>query len=115
MAVSRTADQIPIYAPDGTPRGYRSRDAAQRLLQAGFVTAVYGRKGHLKAIFMRQEDGSNPVEADVRVGTRYSYQQHLDNGFRCWKLKKLDRRDEDGEPFSTRAVFLQVVQDCLVP
>ena len=113
--MSRTADQIPIYAPDGTPRGYRSPEAARRLLRAGLVSRVYGRKGHLKAIFMRCEDGSNPVEADVRTGTRYSYRQRLDNGFRCWKLKKLDRRDEDGEPFSTRAVFLQVVQDCLVP
>ena len=113
--MSPNAVQIPIYAADGAPRGYRSREAAQRLIQAGFVSPVFGRKGHLKAIFILQEDGSNPVQGDVRPGTRYSYQQHLDSGFRCWKLKKLDRRDEDGEPFSTRAVFLRVVQDCLVP
>jgi len=113
--VSRNHDQIPIYAADGIPRGYRSRDAAERLLQLGFVSPVFGRKGHLKAIFMRQEDGSNPVETAVRPGTRYSYQQHLANGFRCWKLKKVDMRDEDGEPFGSRSVFLRVVQDCLVP
>ena len=113
--MSRNHDQIPIYAADGIPRGYRSRDAAERLLQLGFVSPVFGRKGHLKAIFMRQEDGSNPVETAVRPGTRYSYQQHLANGFRCWKLKKVDMRDEDGEPFGSRSVFLRVVQDCLVP
>jgi hypothetical protein len=112
--VSRNNDRIPIYAPDGTPRGYRSPEAAQRLVQAGFVTAVYGRKGHLKAIFIRQEDGSSPAEADLPAGRRYSYRQRLDSGFRCWKLKKLDRRDENEEPFGTRAVFLQVVHDCLV-
>ena len=89
--MSRTTDQIPIYAPDGTPRGYRCCNAAQRLLQAGFVTAVYGRKGHLKAIFMRQEDGSNPVQTDVQPGTRHSYRQHLESGHRVWALKRLRR------------------------
>ena len=108
-------NEIPIYAPDGTPQGYRSPEAARRLLQAGFVTAVYGRKRHLKAIFMRREDGSNPVQRDVRPGTRYSYQQRLDNGLRCWKLKRLDRRDEDGVAIDGRAEFLQVVRDCLTP
>lgn len=113
--MSRNADQIPIYAPDGTPRGYRSLEAAQRLLKGGFVTPVYGRKGHLKAIFFRCQDRSNPLQMDLRAGTRYSYLQSLDSGHRCWKLKKLDQRDEDGVRFSTRAVFLQVVQDCLAP
>jgi len=60
---------IPVYAADGAPRGYRSIEAAQRLVQGGFVTAAFGRKGHLKAIFMLREDGANPVEAHLRVGT----------------------------------------------
>jgi hypothetical protein len=52
----------------------------------------------------------------LKAGTRYSYQQYLDSGSRCWNLKKLDSlRDEDGEPFGTRAIFLRVVQDCLAP
>jgi hypothetical protein len=37
----------------------------------------------------------------------------LEHG-RCWKLKRLDRRDDDGALVSTRGVFLQVVTDCLV-
>jgi hypothetical protein len=111
--VSRKPAQIPLYASDGSPRGYRSPEAAQRLLGAGFVTAAYGRKGHIKALFLRQEDGANPVRPDLKAGTRYSYQQHLDSGRQCWKLKKLDARDDNGEPVNTRAVFLQVVQDCL--
>ena len=88
-AVSRNVDQVPIYAADGTPYGYRSRLAAERLLQAGFVTAAYGRQRHLKAIFLRQEDGANPVEAHLRVGRRYSYQQHLDCGYYVWVHKRL--------------------------
>jgi hypothetical protein len=38
--------------------------------------------------------------------------QKLEHG-RCWKLRKLDGRDEDGVKFSARNVFLQVVTDCL--
>lgn len=93
--MSRIDNQIPIYAADGTPRGYRTREAAQRLLLAGFVTAVHGRKGHWKAIFMRQEDGSSPVKPDLKVGTRYSYQQHLDSGYVVWALKRYKRRSEN--------------------
>ena len=40
--------------------------------------------------------------------------ENLDSGQRCWKLRRLDRRDEDGTPVSTRGVFLQVIADCLV-
>lgn len=73
----------------------------------------YGRKGHLKAIWLRQEDGSNPVETRAPVGTRYSFLENLDHG-QCWKLRRLDRKDEDGVACSTRGVFVQVLTDCLV-
>ena len=109
----KPAEQIPYYAPDGTSLGFRSLDAAKRLIEGGFVKASYGRKGHLKAIWLRQADGSSPVEINARGGTRYSFIENLDHG-RCWKLRRLDRRDEDGVPFTTRGVFVQVVTDCLV-
>jgi hypothetical protein len=109
----KPADQIPYYAADGTSLGFRSIEAAKRLVAGGFVKPSYGRKGHLKAIWLRREDGSSPVETHARVGTRYSFLENLDHG-RCWKLRRLDRRDEDGVPFSTRAIFLQVLTDCLV-
>ncbi len=105
---------IPFYGPDGTPLGYRTPEAAQRLVASGYVNPAYGRKGHLKAIFLRREDGSSPVETHARTGTRYSFLQNLDSGGRCWKLRRVDGRDEDGTPVSTRGVFLQVVKDCLV-
>lgn len=106
-------DPIPYYAPDGTPLGFRSMEAARRLIAGGYVKPSYGRKGHLKAIWLRREDGGNPVEAHARGGTCYSFLENLDAG-RCWKLRRLDHRDEDGVPVCTRGVFLQVVRDCLV-
>jgi hypothetical protein len=109
----KPAEQIPYYAPDGTSLGFRSLDAAKRLIEGGFVKASYGRKGHLKAIWLRQADGSSPVEINAPGGTRYSFIENLDHG-RCWKLRRVDRRDEDGVPFTTRGVFAQVVTDCLV-
>lgn len=112
MKVSSKHQQIPFYDADGTSLGFRSIDAAQRLVEAGYVMPSYGRKGHLRAIWLRRVDGSNPVQVRARAGTRYSFLENLEHG-RCWTLRKLDRRDEDGVPFSTRGVFLQVLTDCL--
>jgi len=111
--VSSKNQQIPLYAADGTSLGYRTLEAAKRLIEGGYVKPSYGRKGHLKAIWLRREDGSSPIQAHARAGTRYSFIQNLEHG-RCWKLRKLDRCDEDGMPFSTRGIFLQVVTECLV-
>jgi hypothetical protein len=112
--VSSKKQQIPLYAPDGTSLGFRALDAAKRLIEGGFVKPSYGRKGHLKAIWLRREDGSSPVEVHAKVGTRYSFIENLEHG-RCWKLRRLDFRDEDGRLVCTRGVFLQVLSDCLVP
>ena len=107
------AEQIPYYAPDGTSLGFRSLAAAKRLIAGGFVKPSYGRKGHQKAIWLLREDGSSPVESHAPAGTRYSFLENLDQG-RCWKLRRLDRKDEDGVSFTTRGLFAQVVTDCLV-
>ena len=85
-------DQIPLYSADGPPFGYRTRDAALRLLESGYVKPVYGRKGHLKALFLKRDDGGNSVENHPRSGTRYSFREHLDGGGRCWKLRRVDGR-----------------------
>ncbi len=95
---------IPYYAPDGISLGKRTLDSAKRLIIGGVVKPSYGRKGHLTAIWLCEEDGSNPAEARVPVGTRYSFLENLDNGSRCWRHRRED----------ARGVFLQVVRDCLV-
>src|ERR1035437_8197722 len=80
--VSSKREQIPIYAADGTSLGCRSLEAAKRLIASGYVKPAYGRKGHLKAVWILQEDGGNPVETHPRSGTRYSFLENIETG-RC--------------------------------
>ena len=108
-----SADQIPFYMADGRSLGFRTLDTAERLIAGGFVKGSYGRKKNLRAIWLRQEDGGNPVETNPQSGTRYSYIETLEHG-RCWALRRLNRRDENGEMVSTRDAFFQVVKDCTV-
>jgi len=64
-------------------------------------------------IWLCQEDGGNPIETHARAGTPYSFPEKLESGHRCWKHRRLDRRDEDGTFVNTRGAFLQVVTECL--
>ena len=105
--------QIPYYAPDGSSRGFRTLDAVVRLIEGGYAKPSWGRKGHLRAIWLQSPDGGNPIQTRAPQGTKYSVIEKLQHG-RCWKLRKLDGRDEDGVPFSGRNDFLQVITDCLV-
>ena len=104
---------IPLYSADGRCVGWRSLEAAHKMIAAGFWKPSYGRKGHLKAVWLGRDDGSTPVETNSRAGTRYSFVQKLDSGRRCWKLRRLDGSDDHGAPVNTRGVFLQVVAECL--
>ncbi len=110
----KAPDQIPFYAADGRSLGFRTIEAAERLVAGGYVKASYGRKKNLRAIWLCQEDGGNPVETHAQAGTRYSFLQKLGTGQQCWKLRRVDGRDDDGMPVGTRGVFLQVVADCTV-
>jgi hypothetical protein len=117
---------IPIYSPDGTSLGFRTLDAALRLVAGGYVRPAYGRKGHIKAIWLLKEDGGSPVQSRARTGTRYSYIEALDNG-RCWQLRRLDRcistaggtasdsANNTAAPVSPRDPFLQVIRECMSP
>jgi len=98
---------IPYYDADGKPRGFRTLEAARRLLANEVVTACYGRKGHIKAIFLRKADGSNVVQAEITGGTHYSFREHFDCGRVAWSLKRLGKGDE------LRPIFLAVVADCM--
>ena len=113
--MSSNNEQIPLYAADGASLGFRSLEAAKRLIAGGHVKPAYGRKGHLKAIWLRQQDGRSPVETQAPTGTRCSFLQNLGGGGRCWTFRRLDARDDDGMPVTTRGDFLQVVKDCMAP
>jgi hypothetical protein len=107
--------QISCYAPDGTSLGFRTIEAAERLIAAGAVKPAYGRKGHLRAIWLLQETGGNPIETQPRSGSRYSFMQRLDGGSRCWKHRRVDGRDERGAPVEARDAFQQVLKGCMIP
>lgn len=103
----QTDKQIPFYAADGRPLGFRSLTAARRLIAGGFVKPSYGRKGHLRAIWLQREDGSSPVASHAPRGTSYSFVEPLDHG-RCWSLRRMGYGNE------LRPIFTQVLMDCLV-
>jgi hypothetical protein len=99
--------EIPMYAADGRSFGYRSIEAAQRLLANGYVEAVHGRKGHLKAIQVKQPDGASAIMTQVNTGKRYSFREQFDGGTVAWALKRLGKGDE------LRPIFTTVVTECL--
>ena len=99
---------IPLYTADGTPLGFRTIEAARRLIANEVVNPVYGRKGHLRAIFFRKPDGSSAVESKVPGGTCYSFRERLGGGPLAWNLRKL------GKGAELRPLFQQVVADCVV-
>jgi hypothetical protein len=104
---------IPFYAPDGRSLGFRTLAAAKRLLAGGYVKASYGRKKSLRAIWLCQDDGGNPVKTQAQPGKRYSFIESLECG-RCWRLRRVDGRDDDGTQVVTRGAYSQVVTECLV-
>ena len=108
----KRAEQIPYYAPDGTSLGFRALAAAKRLIAGGFVTPCYGRKGHLKAIWLRREDGSNPVEARARSG--HSIQLPRKPRKRpVLEVSPLGSEGRGWRGLRTRGVFVQVLTDCI--
>ena len=105
-------NNIPLYAADGRCVGFRDEQVARRLVAAGQLSPSYGRKGHLRAVWMKDPQGDCPVPTRIPSGAKYSFRQQLDNG-RCWALRRLDRRDDDGVMVNTRGLFLNVITECL--
>jgi hypothetical protein len=111
----KSPDRIPYYSPDGSSLGFRSLEIARRLVAGGHVKPAWGRKGHLKAIWLSEEDGGNPVEGQAPTGTRYIFYEKLPTGHHAYKHRRVDVRDETGKRVSMRPAFLQVVADCTRP
>jgi len=63
---------VPLYSTDGRSLGNREHAAALALVGRGLVKPAYGRKGHLRAIYLQQPDGGTPVDDTPPSGPRYS-------------------------------------------
>ena len=108
---------IPVYRPDGSLYACVSPQRLARLQSAGMVARVVRhRKGHInRAILFMRPGEPKPMAASAVMGTRYTFKELLEHG-PAWELKHLggDHCGKTYAPPGTRAVFLQVVADCLV-
>jgi hypothetical protein len=109
---------IPVYNADGSLYACVSDKRLTRLQSAGLLARVVRkRKGEItRAILFLRPGESKPLSASSVTGTRYSFREILKHG-PAWELKHLGG-NRDGNAYAppeTRAAFLQVVADCLVP
>ena len=109
---------IPVYNADGSLYAWASEQRFARLQSAGMVARVVRqRKGRIsRAILFIRPGEPKPVSVASVMGTKYSFRELLEHG-QAWELKHLggNRDGETYAPPETRAVFLRVVVDCLVP
>ena len=108
---------IPVYRADGSLYACASEQRLARLQSAGLVARVVRQcKGHIRrAILFLRPGESKPMPARSLMGTTYSFKEPLEHG-QAWDLKHLGG-SHDGKTYAPpqlRAVFLQVVADCLV-
>lgn len=101
-------DQIPLYGADLDLRDWVSPQRAARLIALDLVQAVRSRSGEIKRlVFRRRPTDGRPSQLTDYIGTRYSFREHLDNGYIAWALRQLGKGNE------LRPIFLRVVTDCL--
>lgn len=81
---------IPLYSADGALTDWLSPERLARLVSAGLVARLVVHKGHVnRAYLFRRPGEGSPVDPRRYMGIRYSYLERLDNGYRCWSLRKL--------------------------
>jgi hypothetical protein len=107
---------IPVYRADGRLYDHVTERALARLEAAGLIARmVRHRKGHINRAILFVRPGEAPVLRTAYMGTRYSFQDHLEHGV-CWDLKRLGgaRWGTNYAPDEVRPLYFQVVTDCLV-
>lgn len=83
-----TTQRIPLYSAGGELQGRISLAQLERLMaQCMILRVVRHRKGHVNRAILhaRLSDGAVLTGASL-VGTKYSYQEHLDTGQIVWAL-----------------------------
>jgi hypothetical protein len=107
---------ISVYRADGRLYDVVTERALGRLQEAGLIARVVRhRKGHINRAILFVRPGEAPMPRMAYMGTRYSFEDHLEHGL-CWDLKRLGgaRWGTNYAPDEVRHIFLQVVTDCLV-
>lgn len=106
---------IPVYRADGRLYDNVTQRGLARLQAAGLIArVVQHRKGHINRAILFVRAGEAPMPRTAYMGTRYSFEDHLEHGV-CWDLKRLGgpRDGSTYAPPELRSIFLQVVADCL--
>jgi hypothetical protein len=106
---------IPTYGADGARRS-RDYSLASLLRMEAANTAILrrGRRGNVQCAYL-YEDSRVPIEARLRAGTRYSYQEQLDDGRKRWAHKRLPiiPHADANSTCDEQAPFLSVTLSCL--
>jgi hypothetical protein len=116
LAVERN---IAVYTRDGALVQWIDEKRAQRLIASGSVARVVRRRRpeRIMRITLHQRPGeARPSLLSDYIGTKYSFQQHLGDGHKCYRLRSLGdnpREERDLAPEEVRPIFMRVVTDCL--
>jgi hypothetical protein len=115
MSKAKQPLPIPLFSCDGQVCDHISLERLAVLQSLGRIARVVTHpKGYVNRAYLLPMPGEpKPSTLGDYVGTKYSVVEKLEHGH-CWKLRKLEGRDEDGVQFSARNAFLQVVADCRV-
>lgn len=109
---------IGLYTFDGEWLQMIDATRLNRLVDMGRIARVVRRrKGQpVRASLLRMPGDMKPSSLRDYMGTKYSFQQHLAEGNRCFRLRSLgDNPHAEVElaPVGVRSIFLRVVTDCL--
>jgi hypothetical protein len=107
---------IPLYRHDGALIDWVSPKQAERLFAVGRAKLVRHKKGTINRVVLHRLPGEpQPLRVSDYMGKHYSYQQHLEGGNRCWRLKSLtgNRSETNLAPEELRHIFLSVLSGCL--
>jgi hypothetical protein len=99
---------IPLYTADGELCDWISEKRMAGLERLGLIQIIRHKKGRVARCILHPRPGDpKPMRLEDYLGTRYSFREHLDNGYIAWALRRLGKGDE------LRPIFLRVVTDCL--
>ena len=111
---------IPLYTFDFALIDFIGRRHALRLERDGVGKVVRHKKGgtiNRVVLYRRACEPRRPATVRDYAGQAYSFEQPLEDGHACWKLRPLQggRSESTLAPPELRPLFLTVLLDCLVP